>query len=417
MPNKFMYKSFLRVFTGNSVVQCSNLVVASILITYIGLEWYGTFIIYQSYFYVLIALSRPNTSLSCVKFEVGNGNERKLYVSTSLDLMSPLIFLMLSPLLIAYFTNINYFDLGIIIFASYFVSNGTLLGVTRSAGRFGFITNIQIISSLLKVIFSYFFAAFFYSETLTPLNFFSGILFIDCIVWLLGYILYIGILTPLICISKFYSTFQDNMDFIKFSFWGMLQSIIDLPVTQLDRLILSSTLGADAVGVYNLIKRIGSIVNQIVEPISVVMFPNFVSMLACGNYTAIIKTAKKTMFIVAVITIPISAFVYLFFPFFDKLLFASSLIEYKELVILYILIQSLSLCFAWMNPLSNALGLMKENTIVLILANTVFTFNLILLSEWWGVLGAVVAILSQYIVFYLLKSFIIKSKWKLYENS
>ncbi|WP_254304466.1 lipopolysaccharide biosynthesis protein [Citrobacter freundii] len=226
----------------------------------------------------------------------------------------------------------------------FFIQNGTIIGILRKKNEFGFISCCYIISMLAKLV-GIFMLSHSNAEAI-----FMYTLYVDLACWSV-LTLYVLKKNNSNLLETIIITKLEIIDYFKFSCWGTVHAIIDLPVTQLDKFIVATFLGPNSVAIYNIIKRLGSIMEQISEPINQILYPRFTEIIKNNDINDVFVIAKKIILLV----------------------FCLSIFYFNILLFKYF---------------SVALGLMKENMITLIITNTIHCIVIFSLTKYIGFVGS-----------------------------
>ncbi len=395
------------VFSGNLAFALSSFVVASILIRKEDLESYGFFMVLQACFQAWVIISKPVTWQSIVKYSDEYCFYDLLIKSMRIEALAAIATSICITILwlsaTAIFDDINtYFFIVItIVFAAIFYNNGTVIGYLRSKREFYLISCIQGWMAISRVILCYFY--YYDIELLFLLS-----LFADAIGW------FVAMVYVFVKASKDKDCSNKNniklSKFIKFSLWGTLHASLDLPLTQLDKVIISSLVGLEIAGVFNLIRKLSAVMNQIADPIYQVSFPEYSTFVYNKDY----DKAKRMSLIISIymIILGLSAIIvaWFSFDFIDQFLFDNKLTNYLFELLGAIIIQTFALVFIWIHPLFISFGFMKDNAKILLFSNAAFVICLVSLLEEIGIWGALLAILFQYLIVILCKVFYVRNK-------
>ncbi|WP_337232271.1 lipopolysaccharide biosynthesis protein [Citrobacter portucalensis] len=397
-------KKILIVFSGNISTSVGSFLLASIVIKKYDTTTYGNFIIFQTFFLIGLNALRPITWQAYIRFSESNKNQYTI-PSLIIDLIFSIIVAFIIYALIGYFCEIGYSIhlVFILILSLFFIQNGTIIGILRKKNEFGFISCCYIFSMLAKLV-GIFMLSHSNAEAI-----FMYTLYVDLACWSV-LTLYVLKKNNSNLLETIIITKLEIIDYFKFSCWGTVHAIIDLPVTQLDKFIVATFLGPNSVAIYNIIKRLGSIMEQISEPINQILYPRFTEIIKNNDINDVFVIAKKIILLVFCLSIFILIFYYLSINWFDVKFFNEQLFNYRWIIFIFLVGQSIVLMLSWLNPFSVALGLMKENMITLIITNTIHCIVIFSLTKYIGFVGAVFSVFIQYAIFYFFKILFIKRK-------
>ncbi|HDY7887005.1 TPA: oligosaccharide flippase family protein [Vibrio vulnificus] len=410
---KNIIKKFISVMSGNIVVVATSFIIAALIVQRYGMENYGKFVVVQSIFMVFPILTRPLVWQAFVKFknEVSSIELFKysLKIEALFFVFLSLLFILILRLMLFLFPNNDYFLLEkpyfiiAILFLSFFYNSGAVIGYYRSRENYVVISLILSISSISKVVF-----LLFSDLDISSLIFFLCI--IDATIW------FLSIFFSYLIINKTKSSIRCKIKnkikikFLKYSLWGNLHSILDLPVSHLDRLIVSVLFSVEMAGVFNLIKRVGGIAKQLSDPILQILFPKFVDFLHSGDVSKIRTIKHKLKYLSIFLGILTVSLGWIGFDLFDKLMFKGGLYEYKIEIILFALAQIYAFSFTWIHPLCISLSAMLDVTKVTFWSNVIYLFILTIGIQYFSMYGMILATFVQYYFVIYMKRAIIKGK-------
>lgn len=398
------------VLGGNISISAGNFIIAGILISKSGLVNYGIFVSLQAAYYSWATVSKPLTWQAIIKYSSSTTPSHLLSISLKTEVIGAFIALIAASVIAVsaiylWAPSEDYVVCGVMIFfASLMLNNGTTVGYLRVNRRFKTIALLQSLSAILKVP-----TCLYFAEDIEL--YFISTLVVDIAIWLPALIV--------ITYKERTAANKNNkpactglklVDFLRFAYWGTLHSTLDLPVTQLDRLLISALISLEAAGIFNLIKRISQIIGQIADPIYQVIFPEFSELLHDRETRKIKEISKKISLAILISSMLTTAVLFILFEPLNNLAFAGEMADYKSELITYLAIQSAALCFIWIHPLFIALGHMKQNAVILLISNIIYTSLIILLAESLSIWGIIIAFLLQSSSLIAMKAYIIKTK-------
>lgn len=388
---KFLKRGFA-VLSGNLSISISNFIISGILISKNGLKSYGLFVVLQSCYLIWMTVSKPVTWQTIVKFAPSLDLKILVKESIKIEIIGALASttLIITTLAIAkqYNTWISDYLLValVILCGSLITNNGTLLGYLRASGNFSTVANIQIASAILKVLTS-----LKLSHDI-QLYFITTVL-IDIVLWGIAVAHTIHKHKPLITEKPNHNYSFSSL--LKFSYWGTFHAVLDLPVTQLDKILISSLIGLEATGVLDIIKKLSQVVGQFAAPIYQVIFPEYTKLLYEHKTTKLLKLSANLSILILACGIAVVTCTYLTFNLINSYAFSDELYGYKRELILYLSIQSLALCFIWVHPLSISLGKMKQTAYILIASNTLYLGTIYLFAKQYSIDAVIFAFTLQ----------------------
>ena len=371
---------------GNIAVAISAFVIASIIITNSSMAIYGEFIVLQAFFGIWVVISKPLTWQAIIKFMPDEAIGRLVKKAAILELKVYLLTVTVTIFgLYSYDSSIvSDYGYGILIASvfGFFVNSGPVLGGLRSVGEFHWIALIMFLVSISKIVL-----ACFYFDSVYELFYLS--LSIEGIIWAAFFVY--------VVVFKFEQVEKCIVDssFKRFSFWGWGQAVVDLPLTQFDRLLVSMLMGLEVAGAYNLMKRISQAVGQVADPLYQLSFPEFSRLVKKNKIVEIKGIVKKVSSLIVLLSGFLVLAFLLLFDYFDKILFSEGLFYYKFETLLFLIIQCFSLSFVWVHSLFISFGYVRESFAIVLVSNIIFVACIYLFGNAWGLWGIVLSVLIQ----------------------
>lgn len=183
--------------------------------------------------------------------------------------------------------------------------------------------------------------------------------------------------------------------FLKFNLYSNFISTIDLPVGQIYTLFLNRFLGVDVVSIYNMMEKIGSIVNKIGAPLSQLLYPEISIKIAQGDNPAARKLVRDTKLLFAAFY---GLMLVVFFATY-RLWFPAMVGGSPKPYLLPFLIYLTYICYVNANTSLHSIllayGLIKPLMLIVLIINIVYLGMLYLLIARFGLLGAVCSLFLQ----------------------
>lgn len=184
--------------------------------------------------------------------------------------------------------------------------------------------------------------------------------------------------------------------------WSTLQAICDLPVVQLDRVIIGFALPGENLGVFSILKRIYSLVNLATAPFYTTSIPEFAARANAGDLAGAFGLWRKTMKLLLCVTGAAGAACYA-----SKFLWMPRLFpvlqDYLPEFTVVLLTAVIAGTFVTTHAFYWALGNLRQSTIIAVATNIVYLLLLWLLTVQFGLLGAVSSFLIHVIFVALVK--------------
>lgn len=393
-------KSFVNILSGNISLALSTFLIASIIVSNYGMSDYGEYVVAQTLFMVLPIISRPLIWQAIVRYKKDIPLKELFYTSIIVEyaigsFTFAIILSVMWGLNAAFTFDYKVFENGYFVaisFLSLLYNIGSAIGFLRATERYFVISLIMGMSSLLKVVFCYF----------------STLDISDLSLCLLAFDAATGLVTILICIYLCQRMHGEvnikykNIDKItRFSLWGSLQSFLDLPISQLDRVVVSIFLDSALLGVFNLIKRLGGMLTQLSEPVTQILLNKFVRS---DLQMADIKSIERLAFLFVTFLLPFSIISFIItFPTLNEFMFNGELRGYSNHLLMYFLVQAISMIFIWVHPACLALSLMKKITVIVGVGNFIYITLLVLSINFFGIYGLIISSAIQICVVICLK--------------
>lgn len=390
-----------RVLKGVSIAVLGNIINAALNVLFImilirkqGLASYGDYGWYLALISSLLVLCRPNVwqalASKCsvlnegpvLRYEISCYFCMDIAFSAICILICLVVFLFLSASLHAF----------LIVPYLLFYNNGFAVGYLRAANGFHYYALVQVLSGVVKII-----GVMVYPE-MEAFELLCVTLFVDGLVWMflyLGVCFVAGLPKRKFRRTRVVKVFSGRLGFV---LGTQLSAILDLPVAHFDRVVAGLFLSSEILGVYVLLRRIGTLFAVAVEPVSYVLLPEFSKALK-GREVGILQSYALKMVYFITLFCGLSILVcFLGFDFFDQFLLEGKLDGYKNITILLILVQGFGLMFSWLHPFMVSAGMLRENNAIILCANLSYLILLAILSFFWSIWGAIFSLLLQYLI-------------------
>lgn len=174
--------------------------------------------------------------------------------------------------------------------------------------------------------------------------------------------------------------------------WSTLQAIFDLPVVQLDRIIIGFALPGASLGVFSILKRIYSLVNLATAPFYSTSIPEFAARVNAGDLNGAFILWIKTMKMLFCVTAVAGILCYVSEFFWMPRLFPV-LENYLPEFTVVLLTAVVAGTFVTTHSFYWALGKLRQTTIISVATNVLYLLELWLLTVYFSLFGAVFAFL------------------------
>jgi O-antigen/teichoic acid export membrane protein len=279
------------------------------------------------------------------------------------------------------------------------VNSGVFFGVLRALEMYKTVAFFLSASAALKILLS----LVFYDDIDSLLQKF---IVADIFVWSCGSLY--ALITSKYKDHNATKPIVRSREFIKTSLISWVNQVLDLPLTQLDRVVVAFVAGNETAAIFNLIRRLASLFNQLGEPLYQVYLNQF-----SGSNFRFSHFSPKAMFQYSVkrvgVPVVVGLILYpIFFPYIDTIMFDSSLQNYYVLLFLFLLITASSITFIWINPLY-FLHVSEYRSIVLtFICNFIYVTSLIVVFKFFTIYESYICLLSQIAVNYTVKYYEIR---------
>lgn len=412
---KNLCKNSFFAFAGDSVASIINLIISVVLIKLIGNFGYGILILSQSYMQIMDILLNIQSWKSIIQFgqkALVEKNITKLCsyvkIGTLLDISTAIvggIIAFLSADLIGFFLGwsnelICCAKIFSITIFSHF--SGTPTAILRISNRFNLVALQKIIASILKL------GSLGVILILKSNIGITNAVIIYVITDIIGNLLLV--IFALYVFNKNYGIKnllcsripEDYKEFIKYTLWGTLTEIVDIPINYFDVFIVS-ILGTQFVSVFKVFKQIVSILSKVTTPIYQAIMPQFSMLTAQGNKEKGYNIVLKIRNAILIVSIPGSLILGFSSPLWLNIIYGEFYAHYWYVLTLFLLIQSLVLSYTTIHPYFLALGKTKESAIYVLISNIIYILFALTFIKIGGMLTLVLCYLVQSVIVIFLK--------------
>ncbi|XQW85918.1 lipopolysaccharide biosynthesis protein [Thalassotalea piscium] len=199
---------------------------------------------------------------------------------------------------------------------------------------------------------------------------------------------------------------------LKFNIFAHLTNIVDIPVKQLDTVLVGYFLSAEVSGVFKLIKQIGTITTKFTGPVTQVLYPEVNKCLASNDVDKLSFVFWKFTFVIGCIAIPSAIILGITSSYWIPIVFTPYYANYSFELACYLVVHAVSVSFLAVHPTFLALGYIKRLLLITIVANALFVIGVMFLAPFWGLKGVIFAIFIQYSVTVLCKLIPVMNKMR-----
>ncbi|WP_158568043.1 MULTISPECIES: lipopolysaccharide biosynthesis protein [unclassified Duganella] len=189
--------------------------------------------------------------------------------------------------------------------------------------------------------------------------------------------------------------------------WSTLQAICELPVAQLDRLIIGFSLPGYTLGVFSILKRIYGLVNLATAPFYSTSIPEFARHVNRGDLAGAYALWGKTMRMLFAVTALAGGLCYLTKFIWMPLLFPV-LRDYVPEFLVVLVTAVVAGTFVTTHAFYWGMGKLRQTTIISVGSNLLYLAELWLLTLYFGLLGAVSAFLIHVLFVAMVKIILLR---------
>ncbi len=390
---KRLFKSSSYLVIANFLVGIFGLLSISIIAKNITTIEFGFFAIIQAYAMTINGLLNFQTWQTVVKHYPESKDDDYLLKSLlkysfKLDLLTAVLAFVIALIVLPFIYKViqlekEYIETAYIyLLIIIFTIEGTITGYFRSIDKYKVFIYVGGIISFFKFITIYFTSI--YSPTLE--NF-----IIIFVLFALLKSLFLNLLFIISTGLKFYKEiFTTSTMYIKnkfndireFSIFSSLTGSFDIVFKQADVLVVSTFFGPHFAGIFKMIKTIGGLVLQLVNPIFLSIYP--VISEKKNNITELRRFINKSILYLLVIAILGLVAFYFSHKYIIELFFNEEYLKYSNYLLLYIVPIIISGVFTAVHPAFNLLGYHKLTLYLLILTSIFYLFMVYILKDFFG---------------------------------
>lgn len=418
-----IFKSFLNLFSGDMVISVLSIISITFITRTLGVEKYGLLVLIQGICAMVDGLFNFQSWQGFIKFfpqRRDSKEELKKLIKFSYfqDIVTGIITLIIINLLgnligsFYEFSRENIFLLRIFSIYICFNIQGTPTGILRVYERFDLLRNQRILTGILNFILL--FLGFYLKGTLGYflLAYMGTYIFQS---FLLNYFAYCQLKKH--GLEKFYNISMGfNGEFFKFNCLTNINSSLDIPVQYLDNLLIGKFLSLEQLGIYKICKTVTLVLDKIGTPIYQIVYPFFCEQLEKGKRNIVYKRLGIITGILFSIIILGIGFLNIFGFEILSWIFKVDIYKFKGEINFYVLAKGLAVTFIGIHPLFLALGHIKKETVIILIANGIYLLVLWMTLEKYKLYGIIGAYMIQVLLIIILKSLIIFSSSKNKEN-
>lgn len=417
---KFL-KNFLISFLGEGGASFISFISTVILISIIGNSNYGILVV--AYSFILIVDNVVNFQAWHAMISFGSDAiekddygalERLIKIGTIIDVVTAIIGLILALSTASFFSGLFGWNaqttqsIYILSFIILFNFTGTSVGIIRLLDRFLLYSVFRIVSEILKLVLIVVFCLVLKMGLM-------GAAFAYALGYVFGYVLFFIMFLNEIRKHKSLSfkriikcdIKQDWKKVFRFTFWTSLTASADIPVQQFDTIFLSM-LSYELVAVFKVYKQIGQVLNKFTTPIKQAIMPLFSELISKEKYHECYAYYKKMIAKGNVLMAPFVIVLTGASLLFLHLTLDPIYVNHWPVLFVYLLLRGFALSFAPIHPLFVALGQVKQNFYISLIANSLYIAVVWLMIQFIGIWAILLGLLVEYLVVMVIKQKVVK---------
>lgn len=392
-----------------------TLISAPLLLNSLGLDGYGVYVALFSVIQIVNAIFNIQSWQALVNYWYRDGYKNKkdalLKKCISVDFFSALlgalvILLTLKPVIDLigldvdlrnelYITSIAYV---------FFSQTSFSIGVFRCLDKFSLHAKLISLFSLFRLI-AVIIAVFL---EFTPQN----ALIISLVMVIFLNIVQFFVAFKLINFSflKIKRPYEKVEGFTKYSIWVNLKVVADLPITHLDKVIVTTFLGSASLALYDLLKKCSSLIGMVASPIGQVVLPYLTNLVESGNSRKAYVISFKYGLLAFIFLTPVFLIFSSLIMFFDlnEIIGVNDYFFYSASV--YVGAQILASSFVMIHVLFMALGLVKKDFLFLVLSNAIYLMFCVVWVEELQIMAFSLGFFTQAIMVIIYKLYQIRKE-------
>lgn len=420
-----LFKNSFWAFSGDAVASIIGLVITILLIKLIGDEEYGILILAQTYMTIIDISLNVQSWKSVIQYgqkSIVDDDKESLgaYIKLGsiLDMSTAMIGGIVAIILAPIIGDILHWSNELIICSQIFSItifshfSGTPTAVLRILNKFNLVALQKFLAAIIKVIALLIVVLLKGKITLiqatiiyTATDIISNLLLV-----VFAFRVYFKKYGYKYLFKK--NKIKDKKEFIKFTIWGTLGEIVDIPVNYFDVFIIS-LLGNGYVAVFKVFKQCVAILQKVTSPIQQSILPQFSELAAKGQkekgYDVVIKIRNAVLKIIG----PIALLLGLTSMLWLKIIYGEIYSKNWYILFIYLLVQLFALSYTTVHPYFLSLNKAKYSTLYVLLANIVYCILAYILVNKLGMLGIVFAYFIQCLTVIQLKIRDIKREKKI----
>ncbi len=395
-----LFKHIGTLLTGNILASVANFVSIALLANQLSARDFGVFVLLQSYIIVLGAVFNPQAWQGFIKFATTHSDNLHQIIKHTWRYDLALAgggFLVAATGAPLYLRLVGISDEYLVVLQTmslyiFFNQTSLCIGLLRLRDEFKVLALQNVIASML------FLGLVLIGMTMEKSTSYFSLCYAFSLIIGLCYINFKGLLS----VRKLGNQ-QPIVDFDikrrlrKFNLYAHATSISDIPIKQLDTVLVGVVLSVEMSGVYKVMKQIGTLTNKLTGPITQVLYPELNKCLAQKNSQRFNAIFIKMTCLLLVAALPFAAILGLTSEYWLEIIFSDYIAKYAFEMSLFLFIHAIATSFVAIHPAYLAIGYVRSLFYITVLCNVVFIAALYLLGKEFALIGVVAAVGVQYL--------------------
>lgn len=411
-----LFKNSFWAFSGDAIASILGLIITILLIRCIGSEKYGILVLAQTYMTMLDTILNIQSWKSVIQYGQKslinrdiNSLNGYIKLGSILDISTAILGGIVSIFIAPYIGKMLNWSSELIICSQIFSItifshfSGTPTAILRILNKFNLVALQKFITAIFKLIMIVL-TFIIKNDTVGIIDVVIAYCFADIIGnFLLVFLAFYEYSKLNNHKCKIYKSKlpNDTKEFTKFTIWGTLGDIVDVPVNYFDVFIISF-LGNELVSVFKVFKQCIAIIQKVTSPIQQSILPQFSELSAKGDVKRGFEVVMKIRNAIIKIIGPVILIIGITSPIWLNMIYGKIYSENWYILCIYLLVQVVALSYTTVHPYFLSLDKAKHSTLYVLLSNVIYIFLALILVHYIGMLGIVLAYAIQcFIVIYL----------------
>lgn len=187
-------------------------------------------------------------------------------------------------------------------------------------------------------------------------------------------------------------------EFTRFNFTVHMTALADIPVKQLDNILVGAVVSVGAAGAYRVIKQIATISTKVTGPLNQVLYPEVNALLAKKAYSKVKGAMQKIILLLLLPSLVVVALASFTTNYWIPAIFSEELLAYQWQLITFLFIHAVATAFTPIHPIFLALGYVKRLFMITLFSNIILCIGILILGTQIELWGVVISIFIQYLL-------------------